>query len=105
MSAPFRFTPQAIADLEDIWWFIAEDSREAADLVESEIIATCHRLAKHPLMGTKRQDITPLPVRFWTLTKFRNYVIVYRPETLPLQVIAILHGKQDLKEILEERPL
>jgi plasmid stabilization system protein ParE len=57
----------------------------------------------NPLMGTKRQDITPLPVRFWTVTKFPNYVIVYRPETAPLQVVAVLHGKRDLKEVLERR--
>jgi plasmid stabilization system protein ParE len=54
-------------------------------------------------MGTKRQDVTMLPVRFWTITKFPNYVIVYRPETDPLQVVAVLHGKRDLKGALEER--
>ena len=54
-------------------------------------------------MGTKRQDIMTLPVRFWTITKFPNYVIVYRPETVPLQVVAVLHGKRDLKEVLEKR--
>ena len=68
-----------------------------------EIIATCRRLAKHPLMGTKRQDITPLPVRFWTLPQFSNYVVVYRPDTSPLQVVAILHGKRDMKTELEAR--
>jgi plasmid stabilization system protein ParE len=30
-------------------------------------------------------------------------VIVYRPETAPLQVIAVLHGKRDLKDVLEGR--
>ena len=70
MSAPFRITPQAIEDLDAIWRFIAEDQPDAADRVEMEIIATCRRLAKHPRMGTMRQDITPLPVRFWTVTKF-----------------------------------
>jgi plasmid stabilization system protein ParE len=103
MSAQFRFTPQAMEDLEAIWWFIAGDNRDAADRVEMEIVATCRRLAKHPLMGTKRQDITPLPVRFWTVAKFPNYVIVYRPETTPLEVIAVLHGRRDLKEVLERR--
>src|SRR5713226_6574518 len=104
MSAPFKFTQQAVEDLDAIWWFISGDNREAADRVETEIIATCRRLAKHPLIGSKRQDITPLPVRFWTVTKFPNYVIVYRPETIPLQVVAVLHGKRDLREGLESRP-
>jgi len=103
MTARIQFTPQAAEDLDSIWWFIAEDNRGAADRVEKEILATCHRLAKHPRMGIKRQDITPLPVRFWTVTKFPNYVIVYRPETVPLQVVAVLHGKRDLREVLESR--
>lgn len=103
MNAAFQFTPQAVEDLDAVWWFIAENNREAADRVESEILATCHRLAKHPLMGTRRGDITPLPVRFWTLTTFPNYVIVYRPDTDPLQVVAVLHSKRNLKEVLERR--
>jgi plasmid stabilization system protein ParE len=70
MNAAFQFTPQAIEDLDAIWWFIAEDNRDAADRVEMEIIATCRRLAKHPLMGSRRQDITSLGLRFWTLPNF-----------------------------------
>jgi hypothetical protein len=54
-------------------------------------------------MGTKRRDITSFSVRFWTVTKFPNYVIVYRPETVPLQVIAVVHGKRDLRDVLEGR--
>ena len=103
MNAPFQFTPQAIEDLDAIWWFIARDNRDAADRVEMEIIEACRRLAKHPLIGTKRRDVTPLPVRFWTLAKYVNYVIVYRPDTVPLQVVAVLHGKRDLKEVLGTR--
>jgi antitoxin ParD1/3/4 len=105
MNTAFQFTEQATEDLDEMWWFIAEDNRAAAERVELEIVAACRRLAKHPLMGTKRQDITALPVRFWTITKFPNYVIVYRPETVPLQVIAILNSKRNLKRILEERRL
>ena len=96
MSAPFQLTPQAAEDLDAIWWFIAERSRDAAGRVEMEIVATCRRLAKHPLMGTKRQDITPLEVRFWTVTKFPNYLIVYRPETVPLQVVAVLQDRKSV---------
>jgi plasmid stabilization system protein ParE len=70
MSVAFQITPRAAEDLDAIWWFIAEENRDAADRVELEIVATCGRLAKHPRIGTKRQDITALPVRFWTVTKF-----------------------------------
>jgi plasmid stabilization system protein ParE len=78
MSTLFQLTSQAIEDLDAIWWTIAEDNRDATEQVEMEILATCKRLARHPRIGTKRQDITMLPVRFWANTKFPNYVIVYR---------------------------
>ena len=103
MNAPFQITPQATEDLDAIWCFIADDNRDAADRVEREILANCHRLATFPGMGAKRQDITPLPVRFFAVPRFPNYVIVYRPETVPLQVVAILHGKRNLKAVLESR--
>jgi plasmid stabilization system protein ParE len=54
MNALFQLTSQAIEDLDAIWWAIAEDNRDAAERVEIEILATCHRLARHPRMGTKR---------------------------------------------------
>jgi plasmid stabilization system protein ParE len=96
MNAPFQLTPQAIEDLDAIWWFIAERNRDAANRVELEIVADCRRLAKHPRMGTKRQDITPLALRFWIVTRFPNYVIVYRPDTVPLEIVAVVHGKPRL---------
>ena len=103
MSGQFQLTPQATEDLDSIWWFNHRDSKEAADRVEIEIVATCHRLSRYPLIGHYRRDISPLQVRFWTLPKYPNYTIVYRPETEPLQLIAILHGRQGAHEILKTR--
>ena len=45
MSALFLLTTQAVEDLDGIWWFIEVGSREAADRVEMEIVATCSGLA------------------------------------------------------------
>jgi plasmid stabilization system protein ParE len=101
MPASYLLTPQALNELEDIWNYIAEDSVKAANRVESAILGACYGLARHPMLGTKRSDITPLPVRFWTVTRFPNYVVVYRPDTKPLQVVAILHAKRDMKSFLE----
>jgi hypothetical protein len=55
-----------------------------ADYVENAIFNAC-------------KTLTPfLPVRFWTVTRFPNFLLVYRPETKPLQVVAILHGRREL---------
>jgi plasmid stabilization system protein ParE len=100
MPPPYRFTPRALDDLDEIWSYIAQDSVEAASRVESAIVAACESLSRHPLLGSKRGEITPLPVRFWTVTRFPNFIVVYRPDTKPLQIVTVLHGKRDIRSIL-----
>lgn len=102
MPAPFQLTPRALNDLDEIWNYIAEDNVDAANRVESAIFAACSSVARHPLLGSRRAEITPLPVRFWTVTRFPNYIVVYRPDTQPLQVVAVLHGKRDIKTVIGE---
>src|ERR1051326_6370768 len=96
----YRFTPQAEADLFEIWSFIAEDSVESANRVESALFDACERITENPLIGVVRGDLTSLPVRFWLLPSFRNYLIVYDPEARPLQVIRILHAARDIRSVL-----
>jgi antitoxin ParD1/3/4 len=103
MSDGFQLTPSAVEDLDSIWCFIARDSQDAADRVETAIVNACRRLVRYPRLGNTRPDITRLPVRFWTVPKYSNYVIVYRQQNEKLQVIAILHGKRDAGKILDER--
>lgn len=103
MLTLFQLTPRALNDLDNIWNYIAVDNVGAADRVESAILSACGRLARSPMLGSKRIEITSLPVRFWTVTRFPDYVVVYRPATRPLQVVAVLHGKRNIKTVLEER--
>lgn len=97
-----RFTPRALSDLEGIWNYISDDSVDAANRVESAILSACESLARHPLIGSRRSEITPLPVRFWAVPEFLNYIVVYRPDTTPLQVIAVLHGKREIQRAAGE---
>jgi len=101
--ARYSLTPLAKADIFDIWSFIAGDSERAADRVEEAIYEACAFLAEGPLRGHSRPDLTSRDVCFWTLTRYPNYTVVYRPETTPLQVIAVLHGKRNLHRVLKER--
>jgi plasmid stabilization system protein ParE len=99
---PFEFTPQAAADLFEIWSYIAADSPEGADRVEAAVYEACALLSTSPLLGKTRGDLTTRPLRFWTVQRFTNYIIVYDPATSPLQVIRVLHGMRDLKRMLED---
>ena len=102
MPTPFQLTPSALDNLSDIWDYIAEDNEGDANRVESAILSACYSLARHPMLGSRHNEITSLPVRFWTVTRFPNFIVVYRPETKPLQVVAVLHGKRNIKAILKE---
>ena len=53
------------------------------------------------MRGHLRFDVTNRPLRFWTLTRYPNYSIVYLPETVPLETVAVMHGKRDLRRILK----
>jgi plasmid stabilization system protein ParE len=98
----YQFTPQAVDDLFEIWSYIARDSVGAANRVEVAVHNACAFLADGPLRGRTREEITPLPLRFWTVQAFPNYIIVYDPQSDPLQIIRILYGSRDVLAILGE---
>jgi plasmid stabilization system protein ParE len=99
----YVLTPLAKADIFNIWSYIAEDNESAADRVERAIFDACALIAEAPLHGHSRPDLTSRPLRFWTVTRYPSYSVVYRPETVPVQVVAVLHGKRDFRRILRPR--
>jgi plasmid stabilization system protein ParE len=99
--SPYRLTARAKGDLRSIWSYIASDSIEAADKVESAIYDACIFLAEAPLSGHWRKDLTKLPVRFWTVVRYRKYVVVYDPASQPLKVLRIFHGSRNVAQELK----
>lgn len=54
-------------------------------------------LAKSPGIGHLREDLADRRHRFFL--KY-SYLIVYRYETIPLQIIRVLHATRDIQSIL-----
>ncbi|HZU33510.1 MAG TPA: type II toxin-antitoxin system RelE/ParE family toxin [Candidatus Angelobacter sp.] len=96
----YQLTSLAVDDLFEIWSYIARDNREAADAVEDAIYRACAFIAQTPFIGRVRTDLTELPLRFWFLPSYPNYLIVYDPATKPLQIIRIIHGARNLPPLL-----
>jgi plasmid stabilization system protein ParE len=97
---PFDLTPEAVADLREIWQFISQDSVDAADRVLDDFYESFARLAATPGMGHKREDLTRRDVRFWPIY---SYLVIYQLSSRPLLVIAVLHGNRDVKRLLQDR--
>ena len=101
MKALYFVAPQAALDLAEIWRYIKDRSSIAmADRVESVILEKLAFLAKSPEAGHRRKNLTDEDVKFFPVY---SYLIVYRPQTEPLQVAAILHGRRDVERILKGR--
>lgn len=96
----YQFTQLAIDDIFEIWSYIARDNPEAADAVENAIYHACDFISRTPLAGRVRTDLTHLPLRFWFIQPYSNYVIVYDPAAKPLQIIRVLHGARNIPSLL-----
>ena len=98
----YRLTPSAENDLFEIWSYIARDSTDAANRVEEAIYDACRLLARSPNVGQVRPDLTQRTLRFWTVSPFKNYVIIYDAEIRPLRILRILHGARNLRVLLQD---
>ena len=60
------------------------------------------RLSQTPGIGHGREDFADSRCRFWTVY---SYVIAYRWDTTPLQIIAVAHGARQLQAFFQQRIL
>jgi toxin ParE1/3/4 len=84
--------PQAEADLEELWWYIAQDNPDAADRMLDRIEESCHTLAQFPLMGVSREELLP----FLRSHAVGNYVIFYLPIEDGIDIVRVLPGMRDI---------
>jgi toxin ParE1/3/4 len=101
MSVRCVLAPEAALDLVQIWSYIGKQSSfQVADRVESVIRDKIPFLAGSPGAGHWRKNVTDQAVKFFPVY---SYLIVYRPDTKPLQVVSILHGRREVEQILKDR--
>jgi len=90
-NRPYK-KPQAERDLFAIWDFIAADSARAADGLLNRIEAAFDMLADAPFAGRARSDLRK-DLRSFPVG---NYIIFYIPVSDGVEVIRVMHGRQDI---------
>ncbi len=85
-------TPRARADLLEIWLYVANNNRLAADRLLARFEEILDTLAQHPLIGRSREELAP-DLRSFPVG---NNTIYYRPLDNGIEVIRVLRSSRDL---------
>ena len=93
-----RIAPEAEAELDDIWYYIAKESGsiEIADRVIDSVTGRFFLLARFPQMGRRRDEDLRPGLRSLVVGE---YVIIYRLEVEEVFILHVLRGSRDLKAL------
>lgn len=95
-AAAVIFKPAAESDLDNIWLAIAQDNPAAADRMIDAIRQRTEQLSLFPESGPLRPEISD-DARCLTLA---DYLILYRITRHQVEIVRIVHGARDLKNLL-----
>src|SRR5450759_1628855 len=100
----FILTPTAQEDLTQIRdYYLEEAGPRVARQMLVGFMEAFRFLTRTPGAGHKREDLAEdRPILFWPM---RDYLILYRPGALPLQIITIVRGSRDIPGIIGIRRL
>jgi plasmid stabilization system protein ParE len=97
MTARYRFTRKARQDLLEIADYISDDDPAAAEKVVDQIVDAIQLLCSFPAMGHVDPSLAGARHRLWPVSR---YLLVYRADTDPLQIVRIwdpARGKPKLR--------
>lgn len=96
--AKYVLAPLADADVEEIWFYVAQYDSEFADTYVQDLAKEFSFLAENPKAGKRRPDLAP-DLRFFP---YRRYCIFYYPTESGVEISRVLHSAQDIEAIFED---
>ena len=93
----FRVSPAARTDLDEIWFYIAQDNADAADKFIHAIVSRFPKLAAMPQLGRRREELSPRLRSF----PVGRYVLFYRQVESGIEIARVLHGARDFPPLFE----
>jgi toxin ParE1/3/4 len=87
-----QISNRALADLDVVWDFIAEDNIRAADETVQKIRDRCLSYANQPELGERRPEVGS------DLRSFSGgrYIIYYHATSEGIEVVRVLHSARDV---------
>jgi toxin ParE1/3/4 len=88
-------SPDALADMQEIGDFIAEDNIDAAERFVTRLKLRCFELGTFPNAGRRREEI----IKDCRTVTEGDYVIFYRVRSDDIEILHVLHGKRDFSNV------
>jgi plasmid stabilization system protein ParE len=99
MSGSFVLTPSASRDIDDIFEYVLEHSGPNQALhIHKKLVDGFKMVGEYPGIGHVREDLADESVRVHAVFSF---LVIYRSETKPVQVLRVIHGARDLNSAME----
>ena len=85
------------------YYLVTENLPEVAVRFRDAVRRTVESLRQHPLVGPRYRsnNLQLQSLRSWPVAGFEAIRIYYLPDSDAIHVVRVLHGKRDLKRILE----
>ena len=96
MSLPVWFRAEAAADLEHHVEYLRQQAGPAAEFARA-VQRTVSLLSSQPRMG---KPWNPRWIRVFPVHKFTDYLIFYHALEEEVEILRIVHGRQDLRDLL-----
>ena len=91
-----RLAPEAEADLEGIWYYVASQSgsMEVADRLIDALTERFYLLASYPQLGRRRDEDLRPGLRSFPVGE---YVIIYRVDDGNVLILYVMRGSRDIQ--------
>jgi toxin ParE1/3/4 len=89
-------------DLEECAEYIRQNNPRSALRFLRAARTTMERLLATPALGSRYESDEPelAGVRFFPVSRYRNYLVFYRPTATGIEVLRVLHGARDIERLL-----
>lgn len=94
----FVLSQAASEDLLQIRAYIAQDNPSIVSEVLQRFEQTMKQLVIMPHLGHLREDLANEQLRVFPLY---SYLIIYRPKSVPLEIVRVVSGFQDLSATMQ----
>jgi plasmid stabilization system protein ParE len=99
MDLEVRWSPEATEDLEAIAEYIGRDSEYYARAVVSVMLSVSRNIGEFPLIGRTVPETADENIRERFVYSYR---LIYRIEPKRVLIVAVVHGKRLLENVLEQ---